>query len=374
MEKLKVLIADGNITCRKAIAEAVDRTGLGAVQHIASTGSIAVEWLKQDIVDVVLIDVSILTNEGLGILKTIKKEYKAVEVIITSTQEPVNAAVTLEALKLGAMDFILKPPDICGERGVESIKSYLHTLFAQIKIRRYSSGVPDTGRYEAAAERDTDVKAAASVQAKRSSARKLSWGAVDLVVIAASTGGPYALETVLCGLPAGFSKPVLVVQHMPPDFTNILAQALDKKSGLKVSEARDSDPVREGHAIVAPGGLHMTVESSDASGKVLKLLDTPFVNGVKPSADVLFHSVAKAYEGRNILAVILTGMGNDGTQGIAEIRKRCGCYCITQSEKTCVVYGMPRSVYEAGLSDETADIGMIAERIVQIVEAGERNK
>jgi two-component system chemotaxis response regulator CheB len=159
---------------------------------------------------------------------------------------------------------------------------------------------------------------------------------IDLVVIASSTGGPAALETVFGQLPTDINVPILIVQHMPPEFTSILAQTLYRKYNQNVKEGSDGDEVKSGRVLIAPGGMHMVVCSSKGFGNEIRLLDTPYINGVRPSADVLFHSIAKEYKCKNILAIVLTGMGNDGTQGIREIKEECNCYCITQSEDTCL--------------------------------------
>ncbi len=188
----------------------------------------------------------------------------------------------------------------------------------------------------------------------------------DLLLIASSTGGPRALETVLTELPADFNRPVLVVQHMPADFTRVLAQALDKKCSIRVREAESRDILHPGHVYIAPGGMHMVLSRPAGSQLTLELEKSPPVNGVRPSADVLFRSVAQTCQGKRILAVVLTGMGNDGTRGLMEIKRQCECYCITQNEESCIVYGMPKSVFSAGLSDEVAELGKIAKRIVQI--------
>lgn len=190
---------------------------------------------------------------------------------------------------------------------------------------------------------------------------------IELVVIASSTGGPTALEKIFEHLPEDIDVPILIVQHMPPEFTRVLAQTLDKKCSIEVKEGVDGDVVKPGRVIIAPGGRHMTVSSAKGFGNEIRLLDTPYMNGVRPSADVLFHSVAKEYKGKGILAVILTGMGNDGTQGIREMKEECSCYCITQSESSSVVYGMPKCVYESGLSDEVIELKEIAFRMYQIV-------
>ncbi|MGE5680566.1 MAG: chemotaxis-specific protein-glutamate methyltransferase CheB [Bacillota bacterium] len=367
MEKLKVLIADRNVIFRRFIAEAIEQTGFGTAKHITSSGAIAIEWLLQCSIDIVLMDVSILEIEGIQILKKIKEENKDVEIVITSTTDQQNAAVVFKALELGAMDFMLKPPSDNEYENLESVISYLKSIFVQIMVKKYAANGKEkesinSGEDKIIFDRDNTDKYSECI----STGRKRVWKGADLVLIAASTGGPQALETVLEGLSADFNKPVLIVQHMPPDFTRILAQTLDKKSRMDVFEAFDKAPVKGGSAAIAPGGYHMAVESSPEGGMLIRLRNTDFVNGVKPSADVLFHEVAKTCKGAKILAVILTGMGNDGTSGIEEMKRKCDCYCITQSEKTCVVYGMPRNVFEAGLSDEVADIDEIAKRIMQV--------
>lgn len=188
---------------------------------------------------------------------------------------------------------------------------------------------------------------------------------VDLILIASSTGGPNALEVVFKELSGDIKQPILVVQHMPAEFTKLMSESLDRKSALEISEAKDSEVLRGGHAYVAPGGLHMTLKGRD-NAKFIRLENTPMVNGVRPAADVLFSSIAKNFPKLKVLVVVMTGMGSDGMKGIIDMKASCECYCITQSEKTCVVYGMPKSVFEKGLSDETADLKDIAQRINRI--------
>ncbi|MCX7841951.1 MAG: chemotaxis-specific protein-glutamate methyltransferase CheB [Clostridia bacterium] len=364
MDKLKVLIADDTIVYRKILAEAVEGTGLGVVARSASNGAIALEWLKQGGVDVVLLDVFMPEVDGIEALKVIKREYPDIVVIMISSGGSDNAAVTLEALKLGAMDFILKPSEASYDKNMDRIRNQLQVLFAQIKIKRFSAS-PVQAYADSMLQSSKDVK----LHAITSSPVKPiinKWAGADLVLVASSTGGPAALETVFGAFPASFKKPVLVVQHMPPEFTRILAETLDRKYQIKAVEGKNEDFVSNNQIIIAPGGFHMEVVSR-GNEKVIALNSQPFVNGVRPAADVLFTSVAKAYEGKNILAVILTGMGNDGAQGVAELKRRCNCICLTQTEASCVVYGMPRCVAEAGLSDEAVDLKDMGARILQLV-------
>jgi len=197
------------------------------------------------------------------------------------------------------------------------------------------------------------------------------------VLIAASTGGPAALEQILSKLPADYSAPVLVVQHMPASFTRKMAESLSLKCRMPVAEAYDGEPVEAGKIMIAPGDMHMTVhKTAKEEGKRLVRLDTsPSYNGLRPSADVLFCSVATAYEGQSVLAVILTGMGSDGSIGVDELKRRAACRCIAQSKSTCAVYGMPRAAMAAGLVDEEAPPILLATRIIQLASrAGGKGK
>lgn len=191
----------------------------------------------------------------------------------------------------------------------------LNTLFVQIKIKGFSKAVPESTNMRNKAE-------AAEVKSIMPSRTEVFSGC-DLLAVASSTGGPHALEELLTKLPQDFPAPVLVVQHMPPDFTRVLADSLNKRCELDVAEGYDSQALERGKVIIAPGGFHMVVGEGDDSKKAIKLIGTPPVNGIRPSADVLFASIAGAYKDKKILSVILTGMGNDGTKGIKEIKKLC---------------------------------------------------
>jgi two-component system chemotaxis response regulator CheB len=369
LKRLKVLVADSSVIARKVIAEAVNATEYGIVEHTASNCSIAVEWLKQCHIDVILVDMLLIGSGNKGIIKSIKNDYPNTEIIIMSNDSPDSPSLTLELLKAGAFDFIEKPSERDLEKSSNDIKNHLQSLFIQIELKKYSnlSDYSLTPEYGETGLNKSIIVNAVTPQKKDEQARNTEiWGNVDLILVASSTGGPVALDVLCRKLPAGLHIPILIVQHMPPEFTSLLAQSLDKKYLVNVSEGKDRDIVKKDHIFIAPGGKHMIVENFEGAGKIIRLIDTAYVNGVKPSADVLFQSVARVYRGKNILAAILTGMGNDGTKGIAELKNECKCYCITQSEATCVVYGMPKCVYDAGLSDEVTDLEDIASRIYQI--------
>jgi two-component system chemotaxis response regulator CheB len=367
MEKLNILVISGSVLYRKILSDAVSRTELGVVKHNAPNISIAMEWLNQSEIHVVILD-TILLEEGIkGILQVIGRDKAKLNILLTCSGEMRNPELIVEALETGAIDYIPKADGASDEAKAEIIGRRLKPLFMGIQIRMKIPGM-DTGTIAAIESgRKEELQSGSFGSAlKGNTGKRISLRKADLILIASSTGGPVALEKVLGDLPGSFRVPVLVVQHMPPDFTRILAESLDKKSEIRVVEANDNDPVSDNHIMIAPGGFHMKVAGIARSKIVLKMEDTPMVNGVRPAADVLFHSVAEEYAGKDILVVILTGMGSDGVKGVYELKKKCNCYCMTQSESTCVVYGMPRCVFEAGLSDEVADLDRISRRIALI--------
>jgi two-component system chemotaxis response regulator CheB len=194
---------------------------------------------------------------------------------------------------------------------------------------------------------------------------------IEVVVIGVSTGGPNALAKVIPNLPANFNIPVLIVQHMPEFLTQHLAVNLDQKSILKVKEAVNGEELKPGNVYLAPGGKHMVVMQSKKSDKsqpqkVILLNNDPPENSCRPSVDVLLMSIAASYNG-NVLVVIMTGMGSDGMKGIKALKEKGG-YCLSQTKDTCAVYGMPRSVDEAGLSDEKIPLENMAERIIALTQ------
>ncbi len=346
-----MLVVDDTIVYRKILSATVNHTEIAVATQTASNGEIALDYLKQQSFDVVLLDVVMPGMDGLEVLAIIKKLYSDTFVIMISSEGPESATHTLQALKHGAFDFIMKPQDGNIERNIEILGKTLQALFLAIQVKKIGVTPSLTLSNETV-----------GVQPKIRS------GELDLIVIAASTGGPDALESVLVKLPPHFKKPILIVQHMPKDFTKILASMLNQKCDIQVTEAQQGDLISAAQVLIAPGGKHMMVKNGIGNKLIVDLKDEAYVNGLRPSADVLFQSVAQACKGKNVLAIILTGMGRDGKMGVMEMKKTCNCYCITQSESTCVVYGMPSSVVEAGLADESVDLGSIGERIQTLSE------
>lgn len=362
-----MIVADDSNVYREILMRAVNETGMADVLFAASDGREAVSWLKLEVADVVLLDVFMPEVDGLEALKIIKRDYPNIDVIMISSNSVHSAELTMEALNNGAIDFILKPTDTDYDKSTEIIKNHLQTLFIQTKnkkLKNSADAVKKTKELESRSISITKVKTNDSVIINKFDKSKLT--NLDLILVASSTGGPSALEKVFTGFSSDLNIPVLVVQHMPPKFTRSLSESLNRKCKISVKEGCDNDLVQKGQIIIAPGGYHMVVKHEGANF-VIKTETTPYVNGVRPAADILFNSVADIYKNKNILIVVLTGMGSDGKNGVMQLKQKCNCYCITQSEKSCVVYGMPKSVYQAGLSDEVVDLDNISKRIQEIV-------
>ncbi len=369
MEKFKVLVVDDDVMHRKNITELLKSTGMTCAVHASANGELAMEWLTHNEVNVVLLDAVIGGKSSLEFLKAVKDRYDSVEVIMINDGTPRGVQTTLEGLQYGALDFIQLIPDADSGPIMEKTRNQLIVLFTQIKIRQ-SNLLNRLSDYQGSALARVQQEEPKNEAARRVNIPTAKWTQADLVLIAASTGGPAALEAICAKLPADFAQPILIVQHIPAEFTRALAESLGKKSKLPIVEGRDGDIIGQRKIILAPGGVHMVVAETKQAEKIIRLENTPHVNGVRPAADVLFKSCARTCAGKNILAVILTGMGVDGMDGVREIKKQCNCYCLVQSEKTCVVYGMPRCVHDAGLADEVVDLNDMAGRICKIAGAG----
>lgn len=360
-----MVVADDSSLYREVLSKAVNRTGIADVKFIASNGRMVIDWLEKEDADLVLLDVFMPEMDGIEALKIIKKKYPHIDVIMISSDSLRSAELTMEALNNGAIDFILKPADSDHEKSTEIIKVQLKTLFIQTRFKKIKS-IASSKSKEMESRNLNKTKSNKCEDKLEYKFDSKKFTNVDLILIASSTGGPSALEKIFTGFDSNFNVPVLVVQHMPPKFTRSLSESLNRKCKVSVKEGCNNDLVQKGQIIIAPGGYHMVVKSAE-SKLIIKTETTPYVNGVRPAADVLFSSVANMCENKNILAIILTGMGSDGKNGIMQLKQKCNCYCITQSEKTCVVYGMPKSIYNSGMSDEVVDIDDMSKRIQEII-------
>lgn len=366
-KKLRVLVVDDSAVYRKILSNAVDGTEVAITVETASNGIMALERLKDTKLDVVLLDVIMPEMDGLETLAAIKRLTPDIVVIMVSGKGTENIANTLTALQAGALDFIVKPDTTTPEANIDFLQKRLKPILFSCQLNKIESNVSQSfqAQFKPLEERQPP-KLALNKTALTIKTLHPFKEPVDLIVIASSTGGPAALDQILTRLPGDLKPPVLVVQHMPEGYTKTLAQSLNKKSQIPIVETTNDQLLASG-VYFAPGGEHLTLQRNSEGRLKISVESTPPVNGVRPAADVLFKSIAEVCKQSNILAVILTGMGCDGRQGIHLLKEACNCYCLIQSERTCIVYGMPQCIEEAGLADETVDLHEIAYRIHQIV-------
>jgi two-component system chemotaxis response regulator CheB len=346
---IRVLVVDDSAFMRKALSKMLASDPLIEVAGTARDGVDALEKIHRLDPDLVTLDVEMPRMDGLEALRRIMAECPRPVLMVSSLTEA-GARETLDALDLGALDFI---PKATGGNAL-TITHIERTLCQKVRAlgrRPLSPAVPRHGP----APTPRSAAPAAPVQRPKG---------VRFLAIGASTGGPPALQTLLSGLNPGFPLPVVIVQHMPKAFTGPFARRLSGLCPLEVKEAESGDRLQPGRGFVAPGGSHLVLRP-DNGGLAVEVTAEPADTLHRPSVDVTFSSFA-THVGRATLAVVLTGMGSDGLAGVREL-KREGAYTITQDAGSCVVYGMPRAVAEAGLSDTVLPIGHIAAAVNRTV-------
>jgi two-component system chemotaxis response regulator CheB len=347
-EPIRVLVVDDSVVVRLVVAEALHADPELALAGVAPDGEAALEKIAQLQPDVVVLDVEMPKLDGLATLRAIRARDRRLPVVMFSTLTARGASTTLDALTLGASDYVQKPSTGNREASVQVLREELLP-----KLR-------------ALGQRVRRPPAAPVPLARRASPSSR----LDVVVIGVSTGGPNALAEVLPALPADLPVPVLLVQHMPPLFTGLLAERLHKLSGLDVAEAAGGELVGPGQVWVAQGGSHLVVEPSP-EGPRLAMSDAAPVNSCRPAVDVLFSSAAATF-GPRVLAVVMTGMGQDGFAGCRAV-KEAGGQVVVQDADTSVVWGMPRFVAEAGLAEAVLPLGALADEITRRASAGRRS-
>ncbi len=351
-----MLVVDDSVVIRRLVTHALEQDPALEVVGAASNGAIALQRIPQLNPDVLTLDIEMPEMDGLEMLRRVRREYPQLRVIMFSTLTERGAAVTLEALTLGADDYVAKASNEGSldrsmtrlrEELVPKIKQFFHMpaqgrAVAQLEPVRVSATPP--ARWGTQAIQSTEVRP-------------------RVVVIGVSTGGPTALGAILPELPAGFPLPVLVVQHMPPLFTRLLAERLHSSCRLPVEEASQGDPVEAGKILIAPGDFHLKVVSNGGGVRVC-LDQSPPLNSCRPAVDALFTSIAEVYGGA-VIAVVLTGMGQDGLRG-AEILKAQGASVLAQDEASSVVWGMPGAVVNAGLADRVLPLDQVVPEILRM--------
>ena len=347
MTPIRILVVDDSVVIRKLLTETLSGDTALEVVSTASDGRIALTKLSQLKPDLVTLDIEMPVMNGLETLAEIRKLHPKLPVIMFSTLTEHGAAATLDALSLGASDYATKPSNSGSfPIAIERIRA---ELIPKIKAL---CGIPTTKIPAPSATRPA-LKARPPTNSQ-----------VEIVAIGTSTGGPNALAEVLPRIPADLPVPIVVVQHMPPIFTRLLAERLASRSSFPVEEGISGATLSSGHAWIAPGNFHMKVVRAGLSAR-LNLNQDPPENSCRPAVDVLFRSVAKAY-GPSVLAVVMTGMGSDGVRGAQEIREAGGTVII-QDERSSVVWGMPGLVHASGLDDACYPLNQLAGEITRRV-------
>jgi two-component system chemotaxis response regulator CheB len=339
---LRVLVVDDSAYIRKVVKEMLGRDGSIEVVGTARDGEDALELVERLHPDVVTCD---LIMPGVGGVEFIRRQMAArpVPIVIVSIAAESSERV-LSGLDAGAIDFVQKPTALATEK--------VYDLGDELIAKIVAAAEAPLGRVREPVQLEPLPQTTFT-------------GRYDVVVIGVSTGGPQGLRSVIPRLPADFPIPLVIVLHMPIGYTEAYAKRLDEASSLTVAEARDGERLRPGLVLVAPAGRHLTLQRNGEGETSVRLdvrpLDTPH----RPSVDILFQSAADVF-GDRVLGVVMTGMGSDGRDGAAWIKARGGAV-LTEAEETCVVYGMPRSVVEAGLSDEAVPLDRIPAAIMERV-------
>jgi len=338
-EKIRVLVVDDSALMRKLIPQVLQRDPSIEVVGTAMDGEVGLRKLEELKPHVVTLDLDMPRMDGLEMLRQITRKHR-VPVILVSAQTDRGASVTLKALSLGAFDFVTKPPEAASGR----LDQIAAELALKIKVAAGSGApkmiitVPPTKQKD---QRRTSMP---------------NWPS-KIVAIGISTGGPNALQYLFSQLPPDFPGCILVVQHMPEGFTEMFARRLDECSAIEVKEAQSGDLLLAGRALVCPGNRHLKVRRME-HGNVAILVDQPRVNGHRPSANVLFHSVAQEF-GSGAIGVLMTGMGDDGAEGLGAIQA-AGGMTIAQSPDTCIVDSMPRSAIERGFAGRVVSLSSLS--------------
>lgn len=352
--KIKVLVVDDTIFYRKIVSDILAELPDVEVVGTANNGKIALSRIRSLKPDLITLDIEMPVMNGLQLLEEINKQDLKADAVMLSSKTIKGGEATMQALELGAFDFIPKPDDDSAETNKQQIKKDLNRILQAYK-RHSQLGL----------KIEKPVQARATLPDRRLAAKPLTRTEKSHVVaIGISTGGPNALAKMIPKLPADIGVPILLVQHMPPVFSASLARSLDSKSALTVKEAVNGEEVQSNTVYVAPGATQMMVASGVGLKKIIRISeDPPAENNCKPSVDYLFRSVAREY-GSKATCVIMTGMGVDGKLGM-RVTRASGAVSIAQEAESCTVYGMPKVVIEAGLADVIVPLDGIADAIIK---------
>ncbi|MGB6945332.1 MAG: chemotaxis response regulator protein-glutamate methylesterase [Bryobacteraceae bacterium] len=363
---MRVLVVDDTVVFRRIVSEAL--AGVPGVEVVgtASNGKLAMSRITSLQPDLITLDVEMPEMNGIEVLEAMAAAGISIGVIMLSSLTVRGGEMTVRALELGAFDFLTKPDGGSAQTNLGLLRARLLPMIRAFESRREIRAILGGAKSRPAPPPTLPALPAGTV-VRQPFLRSRTSGP-PLVLIGVSTGGPGALNKLIPSLPGDLGAPVFIVQHMPAMFTQPLAASLDKKSAIRIKEAQDGEAAQPNHAYVAPGGRQMKLAPGPKGEVVLRITDDPPENGCRPAVDYLFRSAALHFPGRSV-AAILTGMGNDGTEGL-RLLKRGGCFSIAQDEASCVVFGMPKEAIQAGVVDTVAPLDAIGAAIVRSVREG----
>ena len=354
--KKNILVVDDSALMRRVICDIITSDGTFQVTDVCRDGLEAYEKLKSTTYDAVVLDVNMPRMTGLELLEKLQQDGIKATVLMVSTLTTRDADVTIRAMELGAIDFVTKPNNIIEAKGDDFRRGILNILQAVTKSENSKNALNAPGKVTPALEKSS-LKRPKTLQRA---------GNNKLIALACSTGGPKALQSVIPYLPADMNAPMVLVQHMPKGFTKSMAERLNETSKVEVREAEEGDVLKKGCVYIAPGGQHMEGQKKADGTHVIRLNDAPAIGGLRPCANITYKSLkTSGYD--EIVCVVLTGMGADGTEGIVALKKRKPVHVISQDAKSCVVYGMPKAVVDAGVVNEVVPLTDVAHTIIKNV-------
>lgn len=372
---MRVLVADDAVLFRRLLTDVLGSLPGVEVVGSATNGRIALQKIRELKPDLLTLDIEMPEMDGLAVLDALPREGEAqIEVIVVSALSRRGGDMTMRALEKGAFDFITKPdaatPALGREALLQELAPRIRAVAHRLEIRALLRGRSSAARCEIAASSAAQSSPGGNgLDGVATRMQRLSKPEKPgMVLIGVSTGGPVALARLLPAIPGDIGVPILIVQHMPAIFTKSLAESLAKKCAVSVREAVNGEMPEPNSAYIAPGGRQMRLGTGPDQQPLIELTDDPPENNCRPAVDYLFRSAANRFPGR-AMAVILTGMGSDGTLGL-RLLKRQGCFVIAQDEASCVVYGMPKAAVDAGVTDAVLPLDSIAGRIAAVVRGG----
>ncbi|MBP3620336.1 MAG: chemotaxis-specific protein-glutamate methyltransferase CheB [Lachnospiraceae bacterium] len=349
----KILVIDDSALMRRAISDIIESTNEYCVAYSAKDGVEGLEIIENNHdIATVFCDINMPRMSGLELLQVLKRKNIDIPIVIFSSSDDTDDTIT--ALQLGAIEFIKKPERILGRSSVYFEKRVMKALDIASNVQKVAPTIDNKNESKKKKSEKTNSE-------KKKSKKKTS----KLIAVCCSTGGPRALQSVLPYIPANIAAPIVLVQHMPVGFTGTLAERLNELSQITVKEAENYETLKNGVCYIAKGGTHLTVEEKNGVPRIV-FDDSPAVVGLKPCGNIMYNSLCDlSYD--EIVCVILTGMGADGTKGILKLSQHKDVYVIAQDEKSSTVYGMPKAIYERGLTDCVCDINSIAKEITKKV-------